>query len=176
MSSSEQTTAAEGPAWSAGASGGVAYWAGFAAPAFQFAAAIHPPTTLLLFGQPQRVPPLRLLLGWYGDLPFGYWSSRSPAGASVAGVLLRATDPAEQAALGARNSRSLWLRRASAAAFTAVLPPASGSAPEGTGRPLRHGERGDGRETALQRPVGALRGVDLAGRGWADGRAAGRMV
>jgi hypothetical protein len=39
MTASEQTTAAaEGPAWSAGASGWVEYWAGFAAPARQAAA------------------------------------------------------------------------------------------------------------------------------------------
>lgn len=55
------------------------------------------PTLLLLFADPQRVPPLRGTAAWAPnlDLPFGWKSSRSPEGAFVDGVLLRASHPAE---------------------------------------------------------------------------------
>src|SRR5829696_1000291 len=56
-------------------------------------------TPLLLFAEPQRVPPLRLLaaLDPQVRLPFGFRSSRSPAGAVVDGVLLRVDAPREAA-------------------------------------------------------------------------------
>lgn len=55
------------------------------------------PTLLLLFAERQRVPPLRVVAAWAPnvDLPFGWTSSRSSQGASVDGVLLRASDSAE---------------------------------------------------------------------------------
>jgi hypothetical protein len=56
-------------------------------------------TTLLLFAEPQRVPPLRLLAALDPQirLPFGFRSSRSRAGAVVDGVLLRVDAPREAA-------------------------------------------------------------------------------
>ncbi|WP_241842487.1 hypothetical protein [Pseudofrankia sp. BMG5.36] len=54
------------------------------------------PNLLLMFTEPQRVPPLRLdaALAPNTDLPFGYRSTRSEKGARVDGVLLRADNPA----------------------------------------------------------------------------------
>src|SRR5919109_3145519 len=56
-------------------------------------------TTLLLFAEPQRVPPLRLGpaldLNVRPHLPFGYLSSRRRDGAWVDGVLLRVDNPKE---------------------------------------------------------------------------------
>ena len=56
-------------------------------------------TTLLLFAEPQRVPPLRLgpALDPNVRLPFGYLSSRRGDGAWVDGVLLRVDRPQEAA-------------------------------------------------------------------------------
>jgi hypothetical protein len=56
-------------------------------------------TTLLLFAEPQRVPPLRLgpALDPNVRLPFGYLSSRRGPGAWVDGVLLRVDRPQEAA-------------------------------------------------------------------------------
>jgi hypothetical protein len=53
------------------------------------------PTIGLLFTEPQRVPGLTLnaALAPNVDLPVGYRQSRSPAGATLDGVLLRARDP-----------------------------------------------------------------------------------
>jgi hypothetical protein len=54
-------------------------------------------TTLLLFAEPQRVPPLRIGPSLDPNvrpfLPFGFFSSRRPGGASVDGLLLRVDDP-----------------------------------------------------------------------------------
>ncbi|WP_232794382.1 MULTISPECIES: hypothetical protein [Pseudofrankia] len=54
------------------------------------------PNLLLMFTEPQRVPPLRLVtaLAPNTDLPFGYRSTRSEKGAHVDGILLRADNPA----------------------------------------------------------------------------------
>ena len=56
-------------------------------------------TTLLLFAEPQRVPPLRLGpaldLNVRPHLPFGYLSSRRRDGAWVDGILLRVDNPKE---------------------------------------------------------------------------------
>jgi hypothetical protein len=54
------------------------------------------PNLLLMFTEPQRVPPLRLgaALAPNTDLPFGYRSTRSSRGSHIDGVLLRARDPA----------------------------------------------------------------------------------
>lgn len=54
------------------------------------------PNLLLMFTEPQRVPPLRLAasLASNTDLPFGYRSTRSKRGAHVDGILLRADNPA----------------------------------------------------------------------------------
>jgi hypothetical protein len=56
-------------------------------------------TTLLLFAEPQRVPPLRLGpaldLNVRPHLPFGYISSRRRDGAWVDGILLRVDNPKE---------------------------------------------------------------------------------
>jgi hypothetical protein len=57
------------------------------------------PTTLLLFREPQRVPPLRWITASAPnvDLPFGARASRSARGAFVDGALLRFRDPADAA-------------------------------------------------------------------------------
>ncbi|MFP5308230.1 MAG: hypothetical protein ACLGIR_01460 [Actinomycetes bacterium] len=53
------------------------------------------PTIALLFAEPQRIPPLRWMLAFASgvDLPVGIRASRSAAGATLDGVLLRAVDP-----------------------------------------------------------------------------------
>jgi hypothetical protein len=53
------------------------------------------PTLLLLFATPQRVPPLRAISAFAPnvDLPFGWRSTRTDAGTSIDGALLRTPDP-----------------------------------------------------------------------------------
>lgn len=75
------------------------------------------PTICLLFGQPQRVPPLRFGVAQspFIGLPFGFFRSRSQDGGVLDGVLLRAVDPkaavAELVAAGAEQPRDVnsWL-------------------------------------------------------------------
>jgi hypothetical protein len=68
-----------------------------AIPYFFTTAPVAAPTLLLLFATRQRVPPLRALTAFAPntDLPFGWRSSRTDAGALIDGALLRTPDPTE---------------------------------------------------------------------------------
>ncbi|CAJ59222.1 MULTISPECIES: hypothetical protein [Frankia] len=77
------------------------------------------PNLLLMFTEPQRVPPLRLgpAMAPNSDLPFGYFSTRAERGAYVDGVKLRAENPSglERLLLAAGATRFedpvRWLHR-----------------------------------------------------------------
>lgn len=76
------------------------------------------PTMLLLFRRPQRVPALRAIAAVAPnvELPFGWRESRSPKGANVDGVLVRAVDASDavsrlvQAGATLADDPSQWLR------------------------------------------------------------------